>query len=87
MKLRVREVIKEKGRRINDVAQEMGVASESLSRIVSGVNSNPKIDTLQQIASALGVEVIDLFKKPAPDKGVVACPNCGATLKIHVEVE
>lgn len=38
----------------------MGVPPESLSRAISD-NGNPTLSTLEKIAAALGVEVVDLF--------------------------
>lgn len=60
MKLRVKEICKSKGITLAELAQSMEVAPESLSR---SVNGNPSLSTMENIATALGVELVDLFEK------------------------
>ena len=61
MDLRVKEVCKEKGVTLAEVASKIGVAQASLSKMLGG---NPTIGTLEKIADALGVLVTELFEKP-----------------------
>ena len=63
MKLSVKEVCKEKGLTIQDLADKMEMKRESLSRAING---NPTLETLERIASALDVNVSELF---APSSG------------------
>ena len=58
MTLRVKEIAKQKGLQLKDVAEKMNITRESLTRAISG---NPQLSTLLNIAQALGVEVTDLF--------------------------
>lgn len=58
--MRIKELCKEKGVTVKEVAEKMGVASESLSRAMNG---NPTLSTLENIAKALGVEVTELFSE------------------------
>lgn len=58
MKLRIKELCKEKGMNITQLAEVMGIKQESLSRAING---NPTIETLQKIADALKVELWELF--------------------------
>ena len=58
MKLSVKEVCKEKGLTIQDLADKMEMKRESLSRAING---NPTLETLEKIASALDVDVPELF--------------------------
>lgn len=58
MKLRIKELCKEKGINITQLAEVMGIKQESLSRAING---NPTIETLQKIADALKVELWELF--------------------------
>lgn len=58
MKLRVKEICKEKGITIGDLADRMEMKRESLSR---SINGNPTLDTLEKIAQALDVPVSNLF--------------------------
>jgi len=58
MELRVKDVCKEKGVTLAEVASKIGVAQASLSKMLGG---NPTIGTLEKIADALGVPVTELF--------------------------
>lgn len=54
----IKDVIKEKGYTVTSLAKKIGMTQVSLSRIING---NPTVETLEKIASALEVEVRDLF--------------------------
>ncbi len=58
MELRIKEVCKAKGVTLQQVADIMGVNRVSLS---TSINGNPTIDTLRKIATALEVDVTELF--------------------------
>lgn len=58
MALRIKEVIKEKGTSVQALADKMGINRVGLS---NHINGNPSVEVLERIASALGVEVADLF--------------------------
>ena len=75
MELRVKEVCKEKGVTLAEVASKIGVAQASLSKMLGG---NPTIGTLDKIADALNVPITELFSTNKQDlcghveyKGVV----------------
>lgn len=76
MLLRIKEILKEKGMTQKDLAARMGVAEMSVSKSINGA---PTLTTLEKIASALGVEVAELF---APSRNVIRCPHCGALLEV-----
>lgn len=59
--LRVKEIAKEKGLTIADVASKMNMHSPALSRIINGGNTT--IETLQRIADVLEVDIVELFEK------------------------
>lgn len=59
--LRVKEIAKEKGITIADVAKRMGILPPALSRIING--SNTTVETLQRIADALDVTIPELFEE------------------------
>lgn len=59
--LRVKELAKEKGLTIADVAKRMGILPPALSRIING--SNTTVETLQRIADALDTTIPNLFEK------------------------
>ncbi len=58
----IKEIIKQKGLTIQDLAIKMNLSRIGLSKQING---NPTIDTLKKIADALGVTVPELF---APQK-------------------
>lgn len=61
--LRIKEVAKEKGYSVTNLAEKLDMSQVSLSRIING---NPTAETLLKIASALDVDVRELF---IPTKG------------------
>ena len=58
MKLSVKEICKKKCLTIQDLADKMEMKRESLSRAIIG---NPTLETLEKIASALEVDITELF--------------------------
>lgn len=57
---RIKEVIKEKGLTITSLADKLGIARESLSRMIV----SPSYPTLEKIATALNVPMWQLFASP-----------------------
>lgn len=60
MKYRIKEICKEKGIYLEELASLIGTSQASISRIITG-KGNPTIDTLERIAKALNVSVNDLM--------------------------
>ncbi len=60
------------------------LSRNSISNILNG-NNNPKIETLQVIAEALGVDISDILKSSKPVSNEFSCPNCGTRLKVSKE--
>jgi transcriptional regulator with XRE-family HTH domain len=58
MELRVKEICKERGLLMEDLASKLGITRITLTR---NINGNPTIETLQKIAVALDVEITELF--------------------------
>lgn len=58
-KLRIREVMLEKGISVNEMSEKLGITRQSFYSIVNG---NPTMDTLIRIAKILGVTEKELFK-------------------------
>jgi len=77
MNLRVKEICKEKGITIGEVAEKMQMARESLSRAING---NPTLDTMEKIATALNVPISMLFDVQDELYGIVQFK--GKTYKI-----
>ena len=82
MAIRIKEVIKEKGTTVKDLAQKMGISNVGLSQHING---NPSVEVLERIAAALGVPVTELFKQPKSDTASLTCPHCGKSIEIGIK--
>lgn len=60
MEYRIKEICKEKGLTLSELAEKIGVNSANLSVSISA-KGNPTIATLNKIAEALNVDFIELF--------------------------
>lgn len=58
--LRIKQLVKEKGMTMAEVAKKLDINPVNLS---SAVNGNPTLSTLSKIAEVLNVEVADLFER------------------------
>ena len=58
--LRIKELIREAGITQAELAQSIGIARANMCNIANG-KTNPSLSTLESIASALGVEIAELF--------------------------
>lgn len=84
MKLRIKEVIKEKKFTVVALAGAIGITQPNMSNIVNG-KSTPSLETLEKIATALGVEIVELFNSPKSSVGSITCPHCGKPITIKAE--
>lgn len=75
-KLRVKQIVKEKGLTMVKVADMLDIHPVNLS---TALNGNPTLSTLSRIAEVLEVEVADLFERE--DR-----PSIGGFVKIGTEV-
>lgn len=82
--LRVKEILKAKGMTAKELAGILNVSESSLSLTIRD-GANPSLQTLDKIASALGVSVAELFEAPAADTAVITCPHCGKSITLQVE--
>lgn len=82
--LRVKEILKAKGMTAKELAGILNVSESSLSLTIR-YGANPSLQTLDKIASALGVSVAELFEAPAADASVITCPHCGKSITLQVE--
>lgn len=83
---RIKEVIKEKGLTITSLADKLGIARESLSRMIV----SPSYPTLEKIATALNVPMWQLFASPeeiAKQAKNDLCPHCGMPISIKTMIE
>lgn len=60
-RLRIDEIRREKGIKMSDIASSMGIQVASLSQTLS--RDSCSIKTLDNIAKALGVKLVELFKQ------------------------
>ena len=58
--LRIKELCKEKHITMKELAERLGVSLVALSQ---SVNGNPTLSRLQEVADALGVDILDLFER------------------------
>ena len=92
MKLRIKELMEEKGVTSISMAAAIGVHKVSFSNIING-KINPSAETLEKIAEALGVEMWELFKSKTElvgqiteeSKNTITCPKCGAKFDLRKE--
>lgn len=82
MNLRIKEVIKERGLSIQELADKIGINRVTLS---NSINGNPTVETLNKIADAVGVQVTELFEQSKSDAASLSCPHCGRPITIKAE--
>lgn len=64
----INSIKKEKGLTNAQIAKMSGVTLSTLDKITSGVNTNPKLDTLQAICRVLGCTLNDFMDAPAKSR-------------------
>ena len=84
--LHIKETLKKRGLKQNDLAEMLGINRVSLSRLLSDKN-DMRISTIKKIADAIGCDVADFFT-PAEnaEHNTTTCPHCGAKLVINLSV-
>ena len=84
--LYIKETLKKRGLKQNDLADRLGINRVSLSRLLSDKN-DMRISTIRKIADAIGCDVAD-FLTPAntEDHNAITCPHCGAKLVINLSI-
>lgn len=78
--LRIKEILKEKGMTAKELAEKLGIAPTTFSLTIKG---NPTIGTLQKVADALDVNLVELFNDQK--SGEIICPHCGKRISINVK--
>lgn len=79
--LRIKEILKEKNMTMTQLSDILGIHRVTLSQTL---RRNPTIDTLQKIANALEVNVLDLFVDERDKDTMMICPHCGKEIIIEV---
>ncbi len=75
--MRIKDILKERGMTIGELAKRAGMHQPEISRAMNG---NPTVATLTKIAAALGISVGELFA-PQPTN-TITCPKCGTVLEV-----
>lgn len=79
MELKIKEILKSKGLTSAQLAERIGITKGALS---NSINKNPTLSTLEKIAEALDVQVVDLFENKATTAN---CPHCGKPISIELK--
>lgn len=77
MKFRIKEVCREKGLMMKDLAEKLGITEVGLSK---SLNNNPTVSRIEEIAKVLGVDFIDLIDDGSQ---YIRCPKCKTRFKIE----
>jgi len=70
MALRVKEICKEKGITMKELAEKIGINPITLTQ---SLNGNPTLSRLNEVAMILDVDVAELFCEPKPKNDVHGC--------------
>lgn len=81
-KLLIREICQHKKISLTALADSAGLSRISITKIADG-SQNATLATLEQIAQALDVELVDLISSEARE-GSLTCPACGARLSVNL---
>jgi transcriptional regulator with XRE-family HTH domain len=57
LRSRIREAIRRSGKKHSFVAEDAGITPATLSRVLSGINAEPRFDTVVKIMRAVGENV------------------------------
>lgn len=86
--MRIKEILKAKGLTQIELADRLGVTR---SAVVSVLNGNPTVATLERIADVLDVHLLDLFtddremSTPTDCNSVNVCPHCNNKIEITIK--
>ena len=84
---RIKELLKEKGVTITELADKMGISRVTLS---TQINGTANITSYEKIASALEVPMWELFASPNdihPQAKTIICPHCQKPIPVEVDVK
>lgn len=84
--LYIKDALKQRGLKQNDLADRLGINRVSLSRLLSDKN-DMRMSTIKKIADAIGCDVTEFFTKTdKADHNVITCPHCGEKLVINLSI-
>nr|DAJ81200.1 MAG TPA: Helix-turn-helix XRE-family like protein [Caudoviricetes sp.]DAK41265.1 MAG TPA: Helix-turn-helix XRE-family like protein [Caudoviricetes sp.]DAM48658.1 MAG TPA: Helix-turn-helix XRE-family like protein [Caudoviricetes sp.]DAN46053.1 MAG TPA: Helix-turn-helix XRE-family like protein [Caudoviricetes sp.]DAR81219.1 MAG TPA: Helix-turn-helix XRE-family like protein [Caudoviricetes sp.] len=82
--MRIKEILKEKGITLSQLADTMGVSRQALSRQVAG---KLLVEKAEEIANALNVPMWQLFassEEVQKGNNNIVCPHCGNPIKVTI---
>lgn len=85
--MRIKEILKEKGMTLQELADKMDVSRQALSRQVAG---KLLVEKAEEIACMLDVPMWQLFVSPEEvqkENSVIVCPHCGNSIKVTITKE
>lgn len=85
--MRIKEILKEKGITLSQLADTMGVSRQALSRQVAG---KLLVEKAEEIANALNVPMWQLFassEEVQKGNNNIVCPHCGNPIKVTITKE
>lgn len=84
---RIKDILKEKGMSVNELADILGISRQALSKQIQG---KMLVETAQKIAAALGVPIWQLFVSPSEITGngkIIRCPKCQHEFEIELRIK
>lgn len=82
----VKKIAREKGMRLEQIADALGITKGGLSKALNG---NPTLKTLRAVADVLQVPLTALFADEAEQQPqqqpTNVCPHCGKPINIKIE--
>lgn len=82
---RIKDILKERGITINELAEKMGLNRVTLS---TQINGTANIASYEKIATALDVPIWQLFassQEVQETKNTITCPHCGKPIELEVK--
>lgn len=82
---RIKDILKERGITINELAEKMGLNRVTLS---TQINGTANIASYEKIAAALDVPMWQLFassQEVQETKNMITCPHCGKPIELKVK--
>ena len=84
--LKIKETLKQRGLKQNELAERLCINRVSLCRLLSDKN-DMRVSTLKKIADAIGCDVAEFFTPAEKEEhNTITCPHCGAKLVINLSV-
>ena len=84
--MHIKDILKQRGLKQNDLADRLGINRVSLSRLLSDKN-DMRVSTIKKIADAIGCDVAEFFTPATTEEhNAITCPHCGAKLVINLSI-